>query len=139
MRMLKISLSTWILSLGIGAATFVISGCKTQSSGLSDAEQQETPTGERDVMTAGPRLRMSVFDTNNKANVDAYAKAFNTMQSTEGGKKIWEQLASTHQNFCPHGNWFFLPWHRVYLHHFERTIAKISGKEDFALSTAHTN
>jgi tyrosinase len=20
---------------------------------------------------------------------------------------------------CQHGGWFFLPWHRIYLHHFE--------------------
>jgi hypothetical protein len=133
MRMLRISLSTLILSLGIGAATSIVSGCRSTNSGLSGAEQQANPIAQRDLMATGPRLRMSVFDPNNKANVDAYAKAFNTMQSTPEGKKIWEQLASTHQNFCPHGNWFFLPWHRVYLHHFERTIAEISGKADFAL------
>ena len=134
MRMLRISLSTLILSLGIGSATSMISGCKTTNSGLSDAEQQNNnPAVQRDLAASGPRLRMSVFDPNNKANVDAYAKAFHTMQATPEGRKIWEQLASTHQNFCPHGNWFFLPWHRVYLHHFERTIAEISGKADFAL------
>jgi tyrosinase len=25
-------------------------------------------------------------------------------------------------NQCPHGNWWFLPWHRAYLHHFERIL-----------------
>lgn len=25
-------------------------------------------------------------------------------------------------NQCPHGGWFFLPWHRGYLYHFERII-----------------
>ncbi len=137
MRMLRISLSTLILGLSIGATTSILSGCKSTSSRVSDAEQQTTPANQRDLqrdaLASGPRLRMSVFDPNNKANVDAYAKAFHTMQATPAGRKIWEQLATTHQNFCPHGNWFFLPWHRVYLHHFERTIAEISGKADFAL------
>src|SRR5262249_22304501 len=25
-------------------------------------------------------------------------------------------------NQCPHGNWLFLPWHRAYLHYFERIL-----------------
>src|SRR5262249_50934876 len=25
-------------------------------------------------------------------------------------------------NQCPHGNWWFLPWHRAYLHYFERIL-----------------
>ena len=30
-------------------------------------------------------------------------------------------------------NYFFLPWHRLYLHYFERTLRKQSGDPDFAL------
>ena len=25
-------------------------------------------------------------------------------------------------NQCPHGNWWFLPWHRAYLYYFERVL-----------------
>jgi hypothetical protein len=25
-------------------------------------------------------------------------------------------------NQCPHGNWWFLPWHRAHLHYFERIL-----------------
>src|SRR5690242_10282292 len=32
----------------------------------------------------------------------------------------WLKQADIHKNFCPHGNWFFLPWHRAYLVAFER-------------------
>jgi len=32
----------------------------------------------------------------------------------------WTNQANIHFNSCPHGNWFFLPWHRAYLLYFER-------------------
>src|SRR5687767_14936680 len=25
-------------------------------------------------------------------------------------------------NACQHRSWFFLPWHRMYLHHFEKIV-----------------
>ena len=34
---------------------------------------------------------------------------------------------------CQHGTWFFLSWHRMYLHFFERILRAASGYEDFAL------
>jgi tyrosinase len=38
---------------------------------------------------------------------------------------------------CQHDCWFFLPWHRMYLHHFEKIVAdqvkNAGGPEDWAL------
>jgi tyrosinase len=38
---------------------------------------------------------------------------------------------------CQHGSWFFLPWHRMYLHHFEsivrQDIVAAGGPADWAL------
>jgi tyrosinase len=45
----------------------------------------------------------------------------------------WIRFADIHRNFCPHGNWYFLPWHRAYLLSFERVCQELSGKPDFAL------
>ena len=45
----------------------------------------------------------------------------------------WIRFADIHRNFCPHGNWYFLPWHRAYLLSFERIVRQLSGKADFAL------
>jgi tyrosinase len=45
----------------------------------------------------------------------------------------WTRQAQIHQNFCPHGNWFFLPWHRAYLVAFERICRQLSGNANFAL------
>lgn len=49
----------------------------------------------------------------------------------------WQRQAQIHQDFCPHGNWLFLPWHRAYLHYFERIIRKLSGDPSFALPYWH--
>jgi len=45
----------------------------------------------------------------------------------------WIRFADVHRNSCPHGNWYFLPWHRAYLLSFERIVRELSGKADFAL------
>jgi tyrosinase len=40
-------------------------------------------------------------------------------------------------NSCQHGSWFFLPWHRMYLHYFEQivrdVIVQLGGPSDWAL------
>lgn len=47
------------------------------------------------------------------------------------------EIAPGAWNACQHGGWFFLPWHRIYLHHFEKivraTIAELGGPADWAL------
>src|SRR6266478_6767828 len=46
---------------------------------------------------------------------------------------------STFWRQCQHNTWFFLPWHRMYLHHFEKIIMSIilaelpGGPKDWAL------
>jgi tyrosinase len=45
----------------------------------------------------------------------------------------WLRFSDIHRNFCPHGNWYFLPWHRAYILSFERICRELSGKRDFAL------
>lgn len=50
----------------------------------------------------------------------------------------WNNLAGIHGtaagfNKCPHGNWYFLPWHRGYLTMYERKIREVTSFADFAL------
>lgn len=45
----------------------------------------------------------------------------------------WTKQAEIHDDFCPHGNWFFFPWHRAYLFHFEKIIQNLTGEETFGL------
>jgi tyrosinase len=54
-------------------------------------------------------------------------------------KASWVSLAAIHgsspnaYHFCPHGNWYFLPWHRAYTLTYERFIRSLTKNDDFAL------
>jgi tyrosinase len=64
----------------------------------------------------------------------AYKKAVEVMRSRPATDVTsWVAQATIHQNFCPHGNWFFLPWHRAYLQWFEDICREASGYDAFAL------
>src|SRR5215204_5629805 len=45
----------------------------------------------------------------------------------------WYRNAIVHLLDCPHGNWWFLVWHRAYLGWLERTLRDLSGDPEFAL------
>ena len=45
----------------------------------------------------------------------------------------WINQANIHRDYCPHGNWWFLPWHRFYLYYFEEICRELTGNNDFAL------
>ena len=84
-----------------------------------------------------------------------YAKAVVKLRSLDTGDfadpRSWRHLAEihgssipknqwpagAHWNECEHGSWYFLPWHRVYLHHFEKivrdAVKQIGGPADWAL------
>jgi tyrosinase len=66
--------------------------------------------------------------------IQSYKDAITQMKalpSTDG--RNWTRQAQIHNDHCPHGNWFFLPWHREYLLYFERICRKLSGNPTFAL------
>ncbi|HEU4881533.1 MAG TPA: tyrosinase family protein [Longimicrobium sp.] len=66
--------------------------------------------------------------------IDAYKAAVTAMKAlpTTDGRN-WTRQAQIHLDHCPHGNWFFLPWHRAYLFYFEKICRALSGYEPFAL------
>ena len=45
----------------------------------------------------------------------------------------WYRNAMLHLFDCPHGNWWFLVWHRAYLGWLEVTLRDLSGDPEFAL------
>jgi tyrosinase len=65
-----------------------------------------------------------------KAAVTAMKNLYTTNPTDQ---RNWVNQALIHNNHCPHGNWYFLPWHRAYLLYFERICRKYSGNPDFAL------
>src|SRR5207247_11296089 len=60
--------------------------------------------------------------------IQAYGAAITLMKGKPSGDKLnWTYQASIHNDHCPHGNFYFLPWHRYYLLYFERICRKLSG------------
>lgn len=45
----------------------------------------------------------------------------------------WDAFAGIHPRVCPHGNNFFLPWHRAYLYYFELICREVAKKPNFTL------
>ncbi len=71
---------------------------------------------------------------NNDPIVEAYRAAVSAMKALPNSdRRNWTRQAEIHNDFCPHGNWYFLPWHRAYLYYFETIIRQLSGYKDFAL------
>ncbi len=71
---------------------------------------------------------------NNHPIIEAYRDGVAAMKARPGSdRRNWTRQAEIHQNFCPHGNWYFLPWHRAYLFYFESIIRELSGYQEFAL------
>jgi tyrosinase len=51
----------------------------------------------------------------------------------------WVGFASQHgttsggYKYCPHGDWYFLPWHRAYVLMYEQAARALTGNKDFAM------
>jgi len=60
-------------------------------------------------------------------------------QKAATDKLSWAGLSTIHgtdpdtYHFCPHGNWYFLPWHRAFLLMYERIIRDVTKNKDFAM------
>jgi hypothetical protein len=76
--------------------------------------------------------------------LQSYRKAIQAMKSLPANDPHnWNFWANIHGSpgpnqdpswdQCQHGNWWFLPWHRAYLHYFERIIRRYAEDPNFAL------
>lgn len=83
----------------------------------------------------GGRIRRDVFSLDpNGPELSDYRNAVTAMRALpHSDPRSWNAQAGIHEAHCPHGNWFFLPWHRAYLHYFEKICAELSGNPEFAL------
>lgn len=71
---------------------------------------------------------------NNDPIIQAYRTGVAAMKALpDSDGRNWNRQAKIHADFCPHGNWYFLPWHRAYLYYFESIVRELSGYQDFAL------
>src|SRR5262249_55141215 len=71
--------------------------------------------------------------------LEAWRDGVRQLKSRPASNRIsWASFAGIHGNntgfkLCPHGNWYFLPWHRAYLLMYERTVRQLTGHNEFAL------
>jgi len=65
---------------------------------------------------------------------ERYATAVRRLkEKPEEDPESWKSLSDIHANHCPHGNWYFLPWHRAYLLKFEQACRHALGDPSYAL------
>jgi tyrosinase len=88
---------------------------------------------------APPQRRTLTGLTWNDPIVATYRDAVGIMKQMKDSEKLsWMNLASIHgsnpsqYHFCPHGDWYFLPWHRAYLVMYERVIRQLTHNDSFA-------
>ena len=78
-------------------------------------------------------MRRSVTDLG-ATGLETYKRAIRAMLSLPPtDPRNWYRQAIIHLLDCPHGNWWFLPWHRGYLFHFEEICRQLSADDSFAL------
>lgn len=112
-----IQASTAIVALGMTESTLLLSGEK-------QAKAAGDPAGpvRRDVTAIVPGID----------HVVSYERAVRLMKDRDPSDPLsWESQARIHQNFCPHRNWWFLPWHRAYLYRFEAICQKLLSDPSF--------
>ncbi len=77
--------------------------------------------------------RWNVSSPQGQKALASYAKAIKIMLALPpDDPNNWYNHALTHTVDCPHGNWWFVVWHRGYVGLFEQAVRKISGDPDFA-------
>lgn len=105
-----------------GASLAMLGGCTTAA--RSVRQDQATRPVRRSVTTLASSSPI----------LTAYRTAIARMKALPSSdRRNWTNQARIHLDYCPHGNWLFLPWHRAYLLFFERICRRLSGMADFAL------
>jgi len=101
---------------------------------MQEGDRLDLPTSWRYQAAIHDYPPENVTGVNERKNFpqrgDPNAKSSDILPSTADRRKFWGQ--------CQHHCWFFLPWHRAYLHFFEKIIMKIvaampGGPTDWAL------
>lgn len=78
--------------------------------------------------------RYNASSTMGKRMLKSYARAVRAMlELPPEDPRNWYRHAIVHTLDCPHGNWWFLSWHRGYLGWFEQICRELSHDPHFAL------
>ena len=117
---------------GVGALSIApfVGGCVGEVSTDDSGTQALGATGRR----------RKAWHTLTAAEKDLYRRAVVALNAEKVTGSLdyttqFQRFASVHNNSCPHGNWFFLPWHRVYIAFYESELVRVLGADgaNFAL------
>ncbi|HMJ92523.1 MAG TPA: tyrosinase family protein, partial [Allosphingosinicella sp.] len=111
---------------GLSRREFVVAGAALAGAAM-------VPFGAASAQAGVRYTRYNVADPKGRAMLDGYAKAIEHMLGLDADHPHnWYRTAFTHFLDCPHGNWWFLPWHRGFMGYTEQIVRQYSGMDDFA-------
>lgn len=91
------------------------------------AKKPQTPP------TGGPPVRKNVHSLST-AELDAFARGVAVMKDRpENDPTSWAAQVKRHRDHAKHGNYHFLPWHRMFLYHFEQILRDAAGDQTLTL------
>jgi tyrosinase len=98
-------------------------------------------TGRVSFALQTPRTRRSLTGMPlNDPDLSAYRDFVQIMHSKNQSQPLsWLGFANQHGSlnggykFCPHGDWYFLPWHRAYVIMYETAAQVLTKSNDFAM------
>ncbi len=92
------------------------------------------PSGVASAQAPAKYRRVNVSSPEATRVLDSYKKAIRAMLKLPAtDPRNWYRNALVHTLDCPHGNWWFLVWHRGYIGWFEQICRDLSGDPQFAL------
>ena len=98
------------------------------------SRQPQCRPAEFAAQTPAKFVRANVSGLSGSSALASYKKAIKVMLALPpNDPRSWYRQVLVHTVDCPHGNWWFLPWHRGYLGWFERICRELSGDSTFAL------
>lgn len=98
-----------------------------------------TVPGTRAAAQPLPRRREINGLALNDPIVETLRDGVRLLKNRPAGGPNWTDMSNIHGTYaggfnkCPHGNWYFLPWHRAYLLMYERMIRSVTGNDAFAM------
>jgi hypothetical protein len=115
------------------SSNFLMNRRQILQAGAAIAGAAMLPWNEAAAQQAGPFIRYNVADPRGQKMLEGYATAIKNMLALDPSHRHhWYRFAFTHFFDCPHGNWWFLVWHRAFTGYAERIVRKYSGMKDFA-------
>lgn len=96
--------------------------------------------GLREAAAQALRVRRSVNTMAlDDPDLETYRDFVGIMRAKPATQMLsWVGFANQHGNaedfkYCPHGDWYFLPWHRAFVQMYENAAAALTGNPKFAM------